>query len=133
MRSSHVSAAVDELVAEREHLVARLAKVDAAITAVREAFHLPPAARAPKPKRAPTTKAPQNGNGHGELHDNAILAALRSGPLSPGDLAARLGVERTRLRDRLVKLGERGFVRVTGSTTTRRIELTSAPPTKEAP
>ena len=39
--SSHIGRVIDELEAEREHLTARLAKVDAAIATMRELFHLP--------------------------------------------------------------------------------------------
>jgi hypothetical protein len=130
---SHIGAAVDELHAEREHLVARLAKVDAAITAVREAFHLPPATPRVTPKRHAPTKAAHNGNGRRELRDDAILETLRGVTLSPGDLAARLGVDRARLRSRLTHLEEHGLITSTGATTTRRVGLARALPPKEAP
>jgi DNA-binding transcriptional ArsR family regulator len=133
VRSSHISAAVDELVAEREHLVARLAKVDAAIVAVREAFHLPlMAARRPSTSSA-AAKPSRNGNGRVGLSDKQITDALRAGPMSPGELSTQLGVERSRVRARLARLEAEGFVNSVGATSTRRIYLTSAAPAKEAP
>lgn len=133
MASSHVSAAVDELVAERAHLVARLAKVDAAIVAVREAFHLPP--MAPGRPSGPRAAAKPSPNGHGrvELRDEQIIDALRAGPMSPGELSTQLGVERSRMRSRLARMEAAGSVNCVGATATRRISLTSAAPAKEAP
>lgn len=130
---SHIGAAVDELHAEREHLVARLAKVDAAITAVREAFHLPPATPRVAPKRRAAAKATHRRNGRGDLQDDAILAALSAGPVSPGELAVQLGVERARLRGYLVRLEEHGRIASMGATATRRVFLPEHTPAKEAP
>jgi predicted Rossmann fold nucleotide-binding protein DprA/Smf involved in DNA uptake len=130
---SHIGAAVDELHAEREHLVARLGKSDAAIAAVREAFHLPPAAPHLTPKPRAAAKAAQRRNGRVDPSDDAILAALSAGPVSPGELAAQLGVERARLRGCLVRLEEHGLIASMGATATRRVFLPEHTPAKEAP
>jgi hypothetical protein len=129
-RHGHIAAAVAELEAEREHLCARLTKVDAAIAAIQAAFHLPAPA---KPRQARTAAAAPNGNGrHGVLTDDAIVRALANGPLTPRALQDTLGAERTKLRRWLKDMKARGLVRVTGKTMSRRVELASTP-AKEAP
>ncbi len=134
-RNGHIAGAIAELLAEREHLAARLAKVDAAIAAVREAFQLPsqPSAadRIQQPRER--VKSTSNGNGHrAELTDGAIVEALKAGPIKPGELGAALGVERARLRARLAQLEARGVVVSTGVTASRRVALAGSRP-KEAP
>lgn len=134
-RGSHIAAAVGELQAERDHLAARLSKVDAAIAAVNAAFHLPtaPVARAPKPKAAKEPVA--NGNGHGDrtaLTDAMIVEALKAGPMKPGVLSKQLGVDRARLRFRVTGLEQRGFITSSGTTASRLWALT-AKAAKEAP
>lgn len=137
-QGSHIASAVTELLAERDHLAARLQKVDTAIAAVRDAFHLPaPAAAVPRANghRVPMEKPERkpNGKGRDEL-DNAIRTALRNGPLSPGELGTALGgVERVRLRRRVAHLEAGGVLAVTGVTMSRRVALVSATPAKEAP
>jgi DNA-binding transcriptional ArsR family regulator len=131
---SHIANVVNELLAERVHLASRLEKVDALIAGVRDVFHLPAPPRvngkhpvATKPKLA------SNGNGHdGRISDELVRVALQNGPLSPGELAARLGVERSRLRFHIEKMQERGLITASGSTSQRRVALPEAP-AKEAP
>jgi hypothetical protein len=135
MNSSHIAAAVVELQAERDHLAARLSKVDTAIAAVNAAFHLPtaPVARAPKPKAAKEPAAPTNGNGErSTLTDAMIVTALKAGPMKPGALGKALGADRVKLRFRVNGLEQRGFVTQTGTTMSRLIQLT-AKAAKEAP
>jgi biotin operon repressor len=86
---------------------------------------------APKPSRA--AKPSGNGNGHGALSADAIRAALRDGPVSPGVLASTLGVERSRLRYNLAQLEKQGVVISTGSTANRRVALAPHRAAKEAP
>lgn len=126
-----VAGAIESLVAEREQLASRLQKVDAAISAVREAFHLPqPAPARPERTPSPTKK---NGNGRSsELTVDAITKALKAGPMKPGDLSSALGVERARLRSRLAEMETRGVVVSTGVTMSRRVALAGSRP-KEAP
>jgi hypothetical protein len=136
---SHIKAAVGELQAERDHLAARLTKVDAAIAAVNAAFHLPtmPVARTPRIKKDPVgiAKDPAPTNGHGTrtmLTDAMIVNALKAGPMKPGALGKALGADRVKLRFRVKGLEQRGFVTQTGTTMSRLIQLT-AKAAKEAP
>jgi biotin operon repressor len=130
-RQSPIARAVAELLTERDNLRARLEKVDAAIAAVRDAFHLP---SEPRVKRASASASPRttreaaepSGNGHaGELSVDAIRAALREGPLSPGALAKALNVSRHRLRIHVAQLEEKGIVASTGKTAGRLVGLPS--------
>jgi DNA-binding transcriptional ArsR family regulator len=132
---SPIAAALEQFELERTNLLARLAKLDNLIAQTRDVFHLPNGngrkanEPAPKPARAPKA----SGNGHGDLSADAIRAALKNGPLSPGKLVEQLGVERARLRYQLVKLEEQGVVISTGSTANRRVALAPHRTAKEAP
>src|SRR5690349_14928793 len=84
---SHIANAVTELLAERDHLAARLAKVDAVIAGMREVFHLP-ATPARVHGKHTTVSPPANGSGivNGErarISDALVRIALQNGPLSP--------------------------------------------------
>ena len=124
---------MQELETERAHLATRLTKVDEAIATMRELFHLPgvvtAARKVPKPRKAPAT----NGNGHHATPSvEAIRAALRKGPLSPGALAEQLGVSPYRLHNSVAKLEAQGVLVSSGATATRRIALAGSP-AKEVP
>jgi DNA-binding transcriptional ArsR family regulator len=138
--TSRIAKVVEELVAEREHLSARIAKVDAAIATMQDLFHLPdaPRAQARRNKKDPASdhkRSSRKGssNGHGELSADAIRAALKQGPLSPGALAEQLAVERSTLRYHLKQLEEDGLVVSTGVTAGRRVALAPHRTAKEAP
>ena len=82
----------------------RLEKVDAAIATMRELFHLPngtPAAKVREPKHSAIRKtrvpAETNGKGKGATLKAAIRAALERGPMTPADLAAKVGLKRAAL------------------------------------
>jgi DNA-binding transcriptional ArsR family regulator len=137
--SSGIGRAIDELLAERQHLVARLAKLDAGIATLRELFHLP-APTTPlngtKTRLSSAAAAPSaNGNGHGHRSelDETILTALRDGPMPPGELAAALKVERAALRHHLKQLEACGLLVSTGVTASRRVALAPGASAKEAP
>jgi hypothetical protein len=135
MSTNNIALAIKEVQAERDHLAARLAKVDALIVTMREMFHLPNTDRAPirKAKPAPVAAPPTNGTStRTVLTDEMILTALKAGPLKPGVLAKRLGVDRPRVRFRVTGLEQRGFLTSTGATGSRLIQLT-AKAAKEAP
>jgi hypothetical protein len=135
MTTNNIALAIKEVQAERDHLAARLAKVDALIVTMREMFHLPNTDRAPqrKAKPAPAVAAPTNGTSTRTLlTDEMIVAALKAGPLSPGELSKRLSVDRSKLRFRVTGLEQRGVVTSTGTTASRLIQL-AAKAAKEAP
>lgn len=130
---SRIGAALDELIAERQHLAARMEKIDDLIATMREVFHLPsgdthrarPARAAPRP----------SGNGRrAAISAAAVQAALADGPLGPGELATALNIDRGRLRYHLLKFERDGLVVSTGSTANRRVALAGkAAPAKEVP
>jgi DNA-binding transcriptional ArsR family regulator len=139
MTSSPIARAIAELETERENLVARLAKVDAGIATMRDLFHLPAngqprkartgpprelISRGPASEAEPTRKADK-------LKDR-IRAALTKGPMTPGDLATKLGIERPALRYQVKQLEDAGELVSTGTTADRQIALTGTP-AKEAP
>ena len=122
-----VATAVAALEQERDNLAARLQKVDTAIASMRELFHLPkPPAKAnghtPAPRRRVAPPAASNGH-RVTLDVGAVREALRNGPMAPGALAARLRVDRARLRYQLTKLEEQGIVSLSGTTAARRVAL----------
>ena len=122
-----VATAVAALEQERDNLAARLQKVDTAIASMRELFHLPkPPAKAnghaPAPRRRVMPAAPSNGH-RVTLDVEAVRNALRQGPMSPGELAQVLHVDRARLRYQLAKLEEQGIVSMSGTTASRRVAL----------
>jgi hypothetical protein len=135
---SAIARAVDAIEEERTNLVARLAKVDALLATMREAFHLAPA-RVVKPKaekattrivRAVKPKPPVNG--FKSKHGLVIQAALqKAGPMAPADLAKAIGQTASATRYHVQRLIAAGALVATGSTSKRRIALASAP--KEAP
>jgi hypothetical protein len=129
-------AALEQLELERANLRTRLDKVDALIVSMHDVFHLPArrphtngTAVRPVPTRPP---APPEGNGHGSISVEAIAAALRKGPMSPGDLAAALQVPAPRLRYHIAKLMAAGTLVGSGTTASRRIAL-AEPSAKEGP
>jgi hypothetical protein len=121
--TSGIPRALDELLSERSHLTARLAKVDQAIATLQELFHV-------RPRR---TRAVAARNGHGALSADALRAALRHGPRAPGELCTELGVTRARLRYRVRQLEAAGVIVSNGSTRNRQITLAGTRPAKEAP
>jgi DNA-binding transcriptional ArsR family regulator len=124
LTQSHIARALDEMLTERSLLAARLDKLDALIAAMRDAFHLPDrASRVNGHKNG-------NGNGHGTVTEEAIRKALAADPLSPGELARTLGVDRAILRPQLRALEQRGLIVTTGVTASRRVALA---PVKRAP
>jgi DNA-binding transcriptional ArsR family regulator len=129
MTDSHIARAVAELEAEELHLAARLEKVRTAIAAVRSACHLPATRKAPA-TRTKRSEPSADGNGRrrtkAKLSADAVRAALRNGPLSPGELVSALGIERAQLRRLLVRFEEQGLVTSTGATASRRIALAAA-------
>jgi hypothetical protein len=128
--TSRIARVIDELVLERQHLAARLEKVDAAIATMRELFHLPngkPTAKARGTKNVPESST------NGDTVKAAIRKALaKHGPLSPGDLGATVGKKPHKLRYFLAQMETAGEVETSGSTARRRIALAGTP-AKEAP
>jgi len=130
---SPIARALDEFLTERRNLVARLEKVDALIASTCEVFHLPVPALdgrrngtpAPAAVDAPARRA------RSQIGD-AIRSALKDGPLSPGDLAEKVGVTRGRLRYQVLALEQSGVIVSTGTTANRQIALAGTP-AKEAP
>ena len=118
--TSPIAQALAQLQLERDNLSARLAKVDALIVSMRDVFHLP---NRPTLVNRPAREAPAHTNGRGKVSSEAIRAALREGPMSPGALADRLGIPRPRLRYTLAQLEADGDVLVTGVTASRRVAL----------
>ena len=115
--------AIDALQEERENLSARLVKVDAAIANMRDLFHLAPKApRQPRSSEHVAKTIAKNG-ARTKLPDEAILSALRRGPLSPGALVAALGADRAVLRRRCGELEASGKLVLSGTTASRLITL----------
>jgi hypothetical protein len=93
---SSIARALDAMEEERGNLAARLAKVEALIAQMRDAFHLPsaPASRAAtKAPRAPKTRASSDAPVYESKYGAAIHSALQKGPLSPADLSMAVGVQ----------------------------------------
>jgi DNA-binding transcriptional ArsR family regulator len=127
--SSPIAQALAQLELERANLAARLEKVDALIVSMRDVFHLPKASATVK--EFPRAK-PAHTNGHGRVSDDAIRAALAGGPMAPGELADKLGLERSVVRYHVKQLEDAGELVSTGTTMSRRIALRDRP-AKEAP
>jgi biotin operon repressor len=135
-RQSPIVVALEQFELERANMLARLTKLDNLIAQTREVFHLPNG----KPARVPmatATPAAANNNGHGntdelDATDTAILSALKGGPMTPGNLAAKLEMERPAVRYRVKQLEAAGLLVSTGATATRQIAL-AGKPAKEAP
>lgn len=131
--ASPIAAALEQLELERANLAARLDKVDALIASMRDVFHLPRGPRLNGHAHAKVEKAARPAkNGHGSISTDAIRAALRRGPMSPGALAAALQVPRARLGYHVTKLEEQGVLTTSGTTASRRIALADRP-AKEDP
>ena len=135
--TSRIARVIEELELEREHMSARLAKIDAAIATMRELFHLPgdkPAAalRISKGSKARTASAPTGATRKGDQALDAIRAALKAGPLSPGELETKLKISRYMLNTHVKQLEADGVLVSTGTTISRRIALAGTP-AKEAP
>jgi biotin operon repressor len=118
---SPITRAIAELETEREHLKARLGKVDEAIASLRDLFHLPA-------KTVPIQPAIVSAD---RDVPSAILSALTDKPLSPAELASAVGIDRHTLREHVVELERAGKVVSTGATVNRQIAL-AAPAAKEA-
>jgi DNA-binding transcriptional ArsR family regulator len=132
--SSPIARVITELETERENLTARLAKVDTAIAAVRELFHLPGESASVKTRTTKAAEAePRRSTRKGDKTREAILSALARGPMTPGDLAEKLGIERPALRYQVKQLEATGEVVSTGSTGDRRVAMASGRRPKEAP
>ena len=135
--TSRIARVIDELVAEREHTSARLAKIDAAIATMRDLFHLPPgekpaaALRISKGSKARTAPTP-GATRKGDQALDAIREALKAGPLSPGELETKLKISRYMLNTHVKQLEADGVLVSTGTTISRRIALAGTP-AKEAP
>jgi len=130
-------AALEQLELERANLRSRLDKVDALIVSMRDVFHLPAPPRPHTNGTATVTRAvpvrpavPRATNGRGSISVEAIAAALRKGPVTPGALATTLQVPRARLTYHLNQLAVQGLVQLTGTTSSRRVAL-AAPAAKE--
>jgi DNA-binding transcriptional ArsR family regulator len=119
---SPITRAIAELETEREHLKARLGKVDEAIASLRDLFHLP---AKPVPIRPTIVSATERDV------PAAIVSALTAKPLSPAELASAVGVDRHTLRQHVIALERAGKVVSTGVTVDRQIALAAAAP-KEA-
>jgi hypothetical protein len=138
INGSPIARAVAELETERDHLTARLGKVNEAIATMRELFHLPQPRNGTAQPKAATRRAPalHNGNGHGDVTIDAIRAALAAGPMRPGDLAAQLNMDRAALRVIVRGLEADGVLVSSGTTMSRRIALRTTRadrPAKKAP
>jgi hypothetical protein len=144
MNSSPIAAAVKQLELERANLLARLAKVDEAIDKLRDLFHLPAASTNPVAKVGVLSEDGSIEPGrdlreHDLTRDSsaitiAIRHALEKGPLSPGDLASKIGnVDRVQLRHQVDQLVQSGVLVSTGSTNARRIALAVSTGPKEVP
>jgi len=126
---SPIAVALDELLKERHNLAARLGKVDAVISSMRDLFHLPAPPSGVNGKRTHVEPRPPSAprqNGDDGLTDGAILDALQAGPVGPGPLAVALHADRGKVRIRVKQLEERGLVVSTGTTANRQIALACA-------
>jgi hypothetical protein len=133
--TSPIARAITELETEREHLVARLAKVDAAIATMRDLFHLPSTNGRPRAKTqsvAAGRVVKLDSTSKAGKFRAAILAALARGPMAPGDLAEKLGRDRAAVRYQVKHLEDAGEIVSTGTTANRQVALAGTP-AKEAP
>lgn len=129
---SPIARAIAELQTEREHLLARVEKVDTAIAAIRDAFHLPVEGKIRRPAVVKARRSlSSDGAGRRDL-EASIIAALKAGPMAPGAMASSLGIDRARLRYAIAKLEKQRTVVSSGTTASRRIALAGAS-AKEAP
>jgi biotin operon repressor len=129
-----LNAALQALMTSEADHVARLAEVREVIAGLRKVLGVTEAG-APRPvAKARITKDPDPELRRSKV-DKAkekIRAALARGPMSPGELAEKLGMERPALRYQVKQLEADGVVVSTGTTAGRRIALVGRP-TKEAP
>lgn len=125
-----IQRAVEELVTERDHLRARLGKVEQLIVSMREAFHLP--AEKERALKGSRVKRATRNQSQTERVRERIVEALKRGPLSPGDLSSALGLERAFVRRYAADMEAEGLLVATGTTASRRIALPSKT-AKEAP
>jgi DNA-binding transcriptional ArsR family regulator len=130
--TSHIGRAITELEAERAHLSARLAKLDEAITTMRALFHLPRVEAGARTLTRRHAAPASNGNGHDTDTARRILHVLAAGAMSPREISARLGIDRSHLRRPLKELELAGVIVATGATANRRLAL-AGPPAKEVP
>jgi DNA-binding transcriptional ArsR family regulator len=123
--------ALQELTSEREECSARLQKLDVALEALRnligeEAADPPRAAEARKRPVTPKNEARKTSGVRQE-----ILDALRSGPLSPANLASAIRRETSAAMYHVKKLASSGGVVLTGASNNRRVALSSSAAAKE--
>lgn len=123
--------ALYELTAEREACSARLQKLDVALEAVRnligEKASDPPRS-AESTKRSVTSK---NDARKTSSVKQEIVDALRSGPLSPANLASAIRRETAATMYHVKKLAAAGDVVLTGANFNRRVALSSSTAAKE--
>lgn len=128
-------AVIAALELERDNLSSRLQKVDAALVAMRELFHLPkPTVKSNghatvKPARSINPRGSANGRG---VDVEAVRKALRNGPMAPRALAAALNMTPANLGYHAKKLEAQGVVTMSGTSAARRIALADGS-AKEAP
>jgi hypothetical protein len=120
--TSGIARALEELQVERDHLAARIAKLDALMAQMRDMFHLPARGSGHKAAAPPAALSIPVHAPRPEL-DKAIRIALHDGPLSPGALATVIAVDRAKLRVRLKQLEATGVIVTTGTTAGRRVAL----------
>jgi hypothetical protein len=137
--TSRIGRVIEELVLEREHTSARLAKLDAAIATMRELFHLPNGKPTIVKKQQSVVRkqqraAPSNGQptAKGDQVKAAIRAALARGPMSPADLAATVGLKRAALLYHTLQMKKLGVLVATGAASSTQYALAGRP-AKEAP
>jgi len=136
---SPIARAIAELETERAHLLARVEKVDTAIAAIRDAFHLPAVTERPArtsrvkdtPARKPSQRRQSSRHGNAEISDQDVRAFLQRGPIAPAPFYDHFKLSKHAGRQVLKQLAASGLVRVTGTTVSRRIALAGAP-AKEA-
>jgi hypothetical protein len=131
---SPIAAALAQLQLERANLTARLAKVDEAIVTLGDLFHLPTTALPTRNMKVTDAshQSSKGSNGHAHELSDAIRAALKSGPMAPGELAAQLKIDRQALRYHVKQLEADRIVVSSGTTAARRIALAGRP-AKEVP
>lgn len=135
---SHLQPVVAALELERSALQGqiaatqdRLTKVEAAIGSIRGLLGETTVPQRTGPlveRRAPAKSGPKPDT----KQFDSIRNALKGGPLSPGDLARKIDIERNSMRRMVERLIDSGEITATGTTQSRRLAL-SGRPAKEAP
>jgi hypothetical protein len=127
--SQQITDAIAAFEARKSDLAVQIARIDAAINAMRSCLDTP-ADDSPRVERR--TPAPPTAKRELRGKVDAIKDALKAGPLAPRELAERVGLQKVSLRPIIADLVARGVLRATGTTNSRRIELAGNRP-KEAP